>query len=154
MPKYTPAQTKYYEKLKDPRWQKKRLEIFERDEYICQSCNDDKSTLHVHHRNYIKGKDPWDYPNEFLVTLCETCHEVEKEELEEYVPLLIENIKKKFFADDMRELAFGFSQLQPFHDSHVMASTISWVLGKDELLHKLTEMYFKSLADKKREQEK
>ncbi len=30
--------------------------------------------LHVHHKYYVKGKLPWEYPNEALVTLCETCH--------------------------------------------------------------------------------
>ena len=30
----------YSEKLKDPRWQKKRLEILERDNFRCQYCGD------------------------------------------------------------------------------------------------------------------
>ena len=45
----------YAEKLKDPRWQKKRLEILERDAWVCQKCFDTKSTLHVHHRIYNGG---------------------------------------------------------------------------------------------------
>ena len=54
MAKYTPAQTKYYEKFKDPRWQKKRLEVLQRDEFMCQICLDTSSTLHIHHRRYIQ----------------------------------------------------------------------------------------------------
>src|SRR5688572_4216327 len=69
----------YIKKFKDPRWQKMRLEIFERDEFTCQMCFDHESTLNVHHRYYEAGKDPWDYPAEALVTLCETCHEAETE---------------------------------------------------------------------------
>ena len=46
------ARKSYYEKLLDPRWQKKRLEILNRDEFKCRSCGDDKSTLHVHHGYY------------------------------------------------------------------------------------------------------
>lgn len=65
----------YSEKLRDPRWQKKRLEIMQRDDFKCQECSDATSTLHVHHTRYIKGREPWDYPNGFLVTLCELCHE-------------------------------------------------------------------------------
>lgn len=65
----------YSEKLKDPRWQKKRLEIFERDSWSCRECFEKTETLHVHHGCYIKGRDPWDYDNELLVTLCEDCHQ-------------------------------------------------------------------------------
>lgn len=65
----------YSEKLKDPRWQKKRLEILDRDEFKCRICNDSKSTLHVHHKYYEYNKDPWDYTDITYITLCETCHD-------------------------------------------------------------------------------
>lgn len=64
----------YAEKLRDPRWQRKRLEIFERDKFSCRFCADTESPLHVHHRRYDRLKDPWDYPNDNFLTLCETCH--------------------------------------------------------------------------------
>ena len=64
----------YQEKLKDPRWQKKRLEILERDNWECQNCSETKKTLCVHHRTYFPNKDPWDYDNELLISLCEDCH--------------------------------------------------------------------------------
>lgn len=64
----------YSEKLKDPRWQKKRLEILKRDDFKCTLCGDSQSTLHVHHLKYLD--DPWDIEDEFLVTHCEHCHKV------------------------------------------------------------------------------
>lgn len=64
----------YSEKLKDPRWQRKRLEIMERDEFSCKLCGDDQTTLNVHHCFYGKRRDPWDYDNDHLITLCEHCH--------------------------------------------------------------------------------
>lgn len=64
----------YYEKLKDPRWQKKRLEIMERDGFCCNNCYDKNSTLNVHHVFYIKNKNPWEYDSRILSTLCENCH--------------------------------------------------------------------------------
>ena len=67
-------QKTYSEKLKDPRWQKKRLEILERDEWECKACGDKDTTLHVHHIFYIPGKEPWEIPNGLLVTFCERCH--------------------------------------------------------------------------------
>lgn len=66
----------YGELLKDPRWQRMRLEILERDEFRCQTCGDNKNTLHVHHRRYLKGHKPWEYDASDLVTLCEGCHSI------------------------------------------------------------------------------
>ena len=66
----------YAEKLKDPRWQKKRLEILERDKFACRYCADKEKTLHVHHVYYEKGKSPWEYEGDMLLTLCERCHEL------------------------------------------------------------------------------
>lgn len=63
----------YKDDYKDPRWQKKRLEILGRDKWKCVACGDDKATLHVHHCSY--GKKPWDVPDYVLQTLCEGCHE-------------------------------------------------------------------------------
>lgn len=64
----------YADKLKDPRWQKKRLEIFQRDNFTCVKCLDTEDTLHVHHRKYEYDKDPWDIDNCYLITVCEDCH--------------------------------------------------------------------------------
>ena len=33
--------------------------------------------LHVHHKRYEAGRDPWDYPNDALAALCGRCHEAE-----------------------------------------------------------------------------
>jgi len=64
----------YYQKLRDPRWQKKRLEILAAAGWKCQCCNDAEKTLNVHHLVYKKG-EPWDIPNDHLEALCENCHE-------------------------------------------------------------------------------
>jgi hypothetical protein len=37
----------YSEKLKDPRWQKKRLEVMKRDDFKCKLCNDETTTLQI-----------------------------------------------------------------------------------------------------------
>jgi len=64
----------YLELLNDPRWQKKRLEIMQRDDFTCQSCENKELTLNVHHLAYHKNTMLWDYKNEELITLCEDCH--------------------------------------------------------------------------------
>jgi hypothetical protein len=67
----------YSDYWKDPRWQKKRLEIFERDEWKCQECQSTTETLCVHHKKYT-APVPWEQPDEDLITLCEGCHELEE----------------------------------------------------------------------------
>lgn len=65
----------YSEKLKDPRWQKKRLEIMQRDEWKCQGCLNDERMLNVHHLKYISGLEPWEYEDKYYMTLCDNCHQ-------------------------------------------------------------------------------
>lgn len=69
----------YVERLKDPRWQRKRLEILQRDNFTCLDCGAKRATLHVHHCFYVFGKDPWDYDDSTLRTLCDECHEIRPE---------------------------------------------------------------------------
>jgi hypothetical protein len=64
----------YQQKLLDPRWQKKRLAIFQRDDWACQKCFDRTNTLHVYHRYYNRNTEPWDYPDDALITFCAPCH--------------------------------------------------------------------------------
>lgn len=66
--------TPYQKKLLDPRWQKKRLKILERDNFACIMCKDDETTLHVHHNSY--NGNPWDIEDNKLSTYCKFCHEI------------------------------------------------------------------------------
>lgn len=65
----------YAQKLRDPRWQKKRLEVLEAAGWKCELCGDSENTLHVHHKQYFRGREPWDYAGDQLAALCECCHE-------------------------------------------------------------------------------
>lgn len=59
-----------------------------RDQFKCKLCNDSTSTLHVHHKKYEFGKDPWDYELTNFDTLCISCHELEeyaKSRLNEFI---------------------------------------------------------------------
>jgi len=44
----------FFELYKRPEWQKKRLEIMERDNFKCRSCGEDTKILNIHHRYYYK----------------------------------------------------------------------------------------------------
>lgn len=73
------ANLTYSKKLKNPAWQKKRLEILNRDEWTCLLCYDKKTELHIHHQEYIKGKEPWEYENSNFKSYCKHCHCVVEE---------------------------------------------------------------------------
>lgn len=69
----------YYELLRRPEWQEKRLRIMDRDGFACRECGDKGTTLNVHHGYYLKDHKPWEYPDESLRTLCEPCHKKRSE---------------------------------------------------------------------------
>ena len=69
------ADIAWKEQYKHPLWQKKRLEALEKAGYTCQKCSDGESTLHVHHKRYIKGRKIWEYTVDELAVLCEGCHQ-------------------------------------------------------------------------------
>lgn len=90
---------RYQDKLKSPKWQKKRLEILQRDSFTCQMCGDEKTELHVHHIKYTN--EPYDAPNENLQTLCKHCHYLESyahkmAEKVIFVHKLLDNVFCKF----------------------------------------------------------
>lgn len=68
----------YSERLKDPRWQRKRLEVMQRDGFKCRDCGSETETLHVHHCHYERGA-PWETNSVFMLTLCDKCHKSRQE---------------------------------------------------------------------------
>jgi len=67
--------TPYWQKLQDPRWQKRRLRVLEQHGWKCDACGREDKQLHVHHGHYEKGKEPWNYLPQDLHVLCAECHE-------------------------------------------------------------------------------
>lgn len=100
----------YSDQLKDPKWQKKRLEVLERARWTCRQCRSGKITLHVHHLYYVKGVKPWDYPDGALVVLCEDCHK-ERHSLEEKFDRLF---RARFSNDGLHWIVDKVSQLGKF----------------------------------------
>lgn len=84
----------YKDQIKHPKWQKRRLEIMDKDNFSCQICGDTENTLNVHHLHYHKGRDIWDYEDWELITLCDGCHEKEHSTIEDILSR-IEYIKSR-----------------------------------------------------------
>lgn len=79
----------YSEKLRDPRWQRKRLEVMQRDGWLCRNCRSAEKTLTVHH--FLYSGDPWETQDDLLITLCEDCH-LERQELDSDSKLMMANL--------------------------------------------------------------
>jgi len=102
------SRSNYGQMLKDPIWQKKRLEILSRDNWQCQVCQDTQTTLNVHHKEYAESGQPWDATEEQLITLCEVCHAFESEYRPFHERQLLRSIKKHLFAEDIEQLSIAF----------------------------------------------
>jgi len=88
----------YSDKLRDPRWQKKRLEILQQRNWTCEDCGDTKSTLHVHHCYYARAFEPWEYSDNALKCLCWSCHE-QREDLEADIRMELSKFSKSSLVD-------------------------------------------------------
>lgn len=120
----------YATNLLDPRWQKKKASICERDKWICQLCQDDTAPLHVHHRVSIPGYEPWDYPDDKLITLCDNCHIAVTRIIENNFPDSISRV----IAD--ATVALNFSQAQWRKEYYQM------LLDKYQLAQEYINSYF------------
>lgn len=102
----------------------------ERDDFACTICGDDQNTLNVHHCYYGKRKDPWDYDNEHLITLCQTCHlDVEKKREE-----ILKTMNWEIPIETLHRIAtIGFSMNRCLFDS--LAGGLSRI-GDDEYLER------------------
>ncbi len=144
----------YQEKLKDPRWQKKRLEIMQRDNFECQICGDGESTLNIHHYYYEPGKEPWEYNNDDLITLCESCHQSESIERKPFENMLLNVLKNKhYFTNEICELTKGLNKLQWAHVPEVHLTALTWFFENYEMQLDIIEKYFQYL-NKKHENKK
>lgn len=142
----------YSEKLRDPRWQKKRLEILSRDKFQCRCCGSESETLMVHHIQYTKGAEPWEYPNEFLYTLCESCHEEEHASRPALENRLLQVLRDKiYFHKDIYELISFLENIHPVFTYDVLFSSFTSFLRENT--SDLVEYYFNNLSTENKSEE-
>jgi 5-methylcytosine-specific restriction endonuclease McrA len=70
----TSGQQWYKEQREHPLWKKRRQEVLEQHNYMCDECGTTSISLHVHHKYYDTGKSAWDYPDYCFACLCNDCH--------------------------------------------------------------------------------
>lgn len=74
------SNSRYAETLRDPRWQRRRLDVMAREQFTCEGCGSTDKSLDVHHGYYEYGKQPWEYPLQSLHCLCTKCHTIAGEQ--------------------------------------------------------------------------
>lgn len=94
------ASLAYQEKLKDPRWQRKRSEILRANHFRCEDCKRTEKTLEIHHCYYIKGFEPWEYGVELLMCLCSDCHE-HRQKREQFILCNVAKSLRCFTAEEL-----------------------------------------------------
>lgn len=124
----------YGEQLRHPNWQRLRLERLNAAGWKCEACGDAETTLHVHHRRYIKGRMAWEYPAENFAVLCDPCHSDAHAALDEHQALLAlldpwaqrmsTALLAGYFSDVLDPEAQG-----PFVETHVPAFNIGFTAG-------------------------
>lgn len=133
----------YSELLKDPRWQKLRLQVFERDGWECQLCSSKTKTLNVHHKRYERGKNPWEYPIASLLTLCESCHKDEYESRREAEQDLLDTLRDKgVLFCDIGELSRAFKSLPCENISYEFIGALVHVITSPTARAVLLDQYF------------
>lgn len=115
----------YYELLKDPRWQKKRLEVMNAAEFTCEVCGSTDRMLSIHHSYYEKGLKPWEYPSQSLHCLCDECHK----NVQDFNALLQRQIGELDLTE--HEIAYGYLLgLQMSSCPHVVAEVFSFEVAQ------------------------
>ena len=131
-----PTKSNYWEKLKDPRWQRKRLEALNLSNFHCSSCGSDEKTLNVHHLYYKKGAEPWEYDvHTELQVLCEDCHKSEHKQEESFN----ESLQK--FKRDSPMLGLNLDFIKGVLDGLMLGAT-----PYDEYLHVISAEHASGIA--------
>lgn len=130
----------YFDLLKNPLWQKKRLENLKLANWECINCGNKDDQLQVHHKQYIKGRNPWEYENEQLEVLCNKCHGEMHEMLDAIKTIIsysdiyeIFNLLKGYVSDDIDakyDLQNNNSFISEFSNIGVIASIIALIHPK------------------------
>ena len=65
----------YEEKLQTREWKEFREHVLEVKGFECENCRCTTERPHIHHKGYIRGREPWDYDVSEVQVLCGTCHD-------------------------------------------------------------------------------
>lgn len=96
----------FMSKTADPKWQRRRLQVMERDNWTCQRCGNTSEQLEVHHLVYVHKAKYHEYLDHELITLCRECHQYETENIGPAITMLNYNVRTSgMLSDEIAMLA-------------------------------------------------
>ena len=101
--------SQYSDKLRDPRWQQRRLRVLDTHRWACEDCGGTKEQLEVHHCYYLRGNEPWEHGDNLLMCLCAHCHQ-RRQNLEEMAKQSLSEILRLLPADELEFRAWNLCQ--------------------------------------------
>jgi len=149
----------YAEKLRDPRWQKLRLQIFERDRWTCQHCYrkmEEAGNLQVHHKYRLYPPvDPWEYPTGALITYCEKCHLKDEQDRGQAENALIWALKRRgLHSDVLRSFAADLERMIVINDDpQLIFYAMMGVLTDKDLQKQAIETFYDYIIKPEQENE-
>ena len=116
----------YVEKLQDVRWKRRRDELLRRSNWTCCECGEPLTEgsmdLQVHHVVYISCLDPWMYPDELLLVLCDWHHK-ERQAVEQAIYVEVgKHLAGMTICELRRQPIYSF-----FEDDSTLLSMPSWL---------------------------
>ncbi|MCW5981249.1 MAG: hypothetical protein KIT09_24410 [Bryobacteraceae bacterium] len=109
----------YSERLKDPRWQKKRSRIPQRCNSQCEECASTQC-IEVHHCYYRYGREPWQYPDIALLALCRSCHK-DRADAEMRFRLFQQSLS----TEELRGIQAMFAHCKYWYDGQTLRELLS-----------------------------
>lgn len=138
----------YKEKLLDERWKEKRRIILYRDSNMCRKCGS-LENLQVHHC-YYDDKEPWEYEDISIITLCRHCHEFETAYLNIMKKMLTDSLSKKgMMANGYEQLAFAFECSAIWPDDKEAWTALSWAIRTPHIMNTIIHFYKEGVKNEK-----
>lgn len=109
----------YLAKLAAPEWKKFSAET-RRLRDVCESCGT-KENLQVHHLFYDASRELWEYSNEDVCVLCDTCHKEMHAQLQKFRRFVFRYLNPRTFQILNGALAVGLTHYKPLIFVHALA---------------------------------
>lgn len=99
----------FFKQYQTKEWYEISKRIKARDKNTCQMCGCNDKPLSVHHLFYAPNGSIFDVPDSALITLCEDCHNEQKEYREDTLSLL-DSFRCLFTDYEIHELIYSLHQ--------------------------------------------
>jgi hypothetical protein len=110
----------YLSKLNTEEW--KRFSRSTRDQRnFCECCKLGDRQLQVHHLFYDPSRELWEYTNEEVVVLCDSCHREIHEQLKKFRLYIFRYLTPNLFKILNGCLAVGLTKYEPLIFLHALA---------------------------------